>query len=95
MKLDVLDKTLATGVADARGSVPRFGESVIEVPVTASTLRVALGALGMFLNDGRTEKLTYRLEGKLESPGFGSTRFHAQGELPMPVPMKPAIRPEP
>src|SRR6185436_3326675 len=32
VKLDVMGKTLATGVSDERGAVPRFGESVIEVP---------------------------------------------------------------
>src|SRR5262245_8531196 len=44
VKLDVLDKTFASGVSDERGSVPRYGETVIGVPVTISTLRVALQA---------------------------------------------------
>lgn len=85
IKLNALDKTLATGVADVRGSVPRFGETVIAVPVTVSMLRMALGAAGFFLNDSAPlERITYRLEGKLDGPGFGSTRFQAEGELPMP-----------
>src|SRR5262245_46061720 len=42
VKLEVLEKTFASGVSDEKGSVPRFGESVINVPVTVSTLRVAL-----------------------------------------------------
>ena len=37
VKLDVLDKTFATGVSAERGSVPRFGESVIGVPVSTSS----------------------------------------------------------
>lgn len=35
--------------------------------------------------DGKPpEKITYRLEGKLNSPGLGSTRFDSQGELAPP-----------
>src|SRR6187401_2186674 len=49
VKLDVQDKTFATGVSSERGSVPRFGESVIGVPVSVSTLRVAAHALGFLL----------------------------------------------
>ena len=85
VKLDVQGSTFATGVSDERGSVPRFGESVIGVPVTISTLRVALRAAS-FLLDGRAapDKLTYKLEGKLDGPTFGSTRFKADGELTLP-----------
>lgn len=83
VKLDVLDKTFATGVSDQRGSIPRFGESVVSVPVTVSVLRVALHALGML--DGKpVDKVKYKLSGKLDGPAFGSTRFEAQGELVLP-----------
>src|SRR5258706_13369189 len=34
VKVDVQDRTFATGVSDERGTIPRFGESVIAVPVT-------------------------------------------------------------
>lgn len=86
VKLDVLDKTFATGVSDERGSVPRFGESVIAVPVTISTLRVALRALSFVLDGKPTEKVSYKLSGKLDGPGFGSMRFQADGELALPKP---------
>src|SRR4029450_8858903 len=46
-QMHVQGKTFATGVTDARGSVPRFGEAVIEVPVTASAIRMARQALGV------------------------------------------------
>jgi LEA14-like dessication related protein len=83
LKLDVQDRTFATGVSDQRGVVPRFGESVISVPVTASMLRTVLNVLGML--DGRqVDKLNYSLEGKLSGPLFGSTRFQAKGDLALP-----------
>jgi Late embryogenesis abundant protein len=84
VKLDVLDKTLASGVSDQRGIVPRFGEAIISVPLTASPLRVVLGALGTIGGGPAPEGLNYRLEGKLSGVGFGSTRFQATGELPLP-----------
>ena len=86
VKLDVLDKTFATGVSDERGSIPRFGESVISVPVTVSTLRVALNTLGFVLGDKPSEKVRYKLSGKLAGPTFGSTTFQADGELALPTP---------
>jgi len=81
VRLDVQDRTFAIGVSDERGSVPRFGESVINVPVTISTLRVAFHALGMVLDGKPTERVSYKLSGKLDGPMFGSAHFQADGEL--------------
>ena len=81
----MLDKTFATGVSDERGSIPRFGESVIGVPVTVSTLRVALNTLGFVLGDKPAEKVRYKLSGKLAGPSFGSTSFQSAGELALPT----------
>ena len=86
VKLDVLNRTFATGVSDERGSIPRFGESVIAVPVTVSTLRVAFQALGFALDGKPAEKVSYNLSGKLDGSGFGSVRFQADGELVLPKP---------
>jgi LEA14-like dessication related protein len=92
LKLDVLDKTFATGVSSERGSVPRYGETVIGVPVTVSALRMVTHVLGML--DGKPiGKVNYRLEGKLDGIGFGSTRFQSQGELTLPGDEAPAARP--
>ena len=92
LKLDVQNSTFATGVSDERGSVPRFGESVIAVPVTVSTLRLVGRALG-FLLDGRPmDKVTYKMDGKLDGPVFGSTRFQAEGEFNLPTAL-PATKP--
>jgi len=83
VKLDVLDKTFATGVSDEHGSIPRYGESIISVPVTISMLRMAVYALRML--DGKpVDKIHYKLEGKLDGPAFGSTSFQAQGEFALP-----------
>lgn len=83
LRLDVQDKTFATGVSDARGVVPRFGEAVIRVPVTVSALRMMRQALDMI--DGKpVERVVYELGGKLNGPGLGSHRFRSQGEFALP-----------
>ena len=84
VKLEVQGSTLATGVSAERGSVSRFGESLIEVPVTISTLRLAIRALGFALDGKPVEKVRYKLTGKLDGPTFGSTSFQADGELALP-----------
>ncbi|RZI44679.1 water stress/hypersensitive response domain-containing protein [Herbaspirillum sp. HC18] len=86
VKMDVQDKTLASGVSDERGRIPRFGESVIEVPVTLSTLRAGFFALGFMLDGTAPEKVRYKLNGKLDGPAFGSVRFQSDGELALPKP---------
>jgi LEA14-like dessication related protein len=84
VKLEVQGRTFATGVADVAGSVPRFGESVIVVPVTASMLRVVRNVVGM-MQDEPPEQVRYRMTGKLSMTGFGSKRFTAEGEFKLPA----------
>ena len=88
VKLEVQEKTFATGVSDAHGSVPRFGESVIEVPVTVSMLRMVRQAIGM-LDGEPVDKISYRMTGKLSGPGFLARRFQAQGEFNLPADTTP------
>jgi LEA14-like dessication related protein len=89
VKVEVLDRTLGTGVSDERGTVPRFGESIIAVPLTISTLRVILGALEFAGGTRSVDKVNYKLEGKLDGVGFGSYRFQATGQLALPGAGKP------
>lgn len=86
LKLSVQDKTFATGVSDARGTVPRFGEDVIAVPVVVSmgsVLRQVLGA--MSADSAPPDRIRYSLEGKLNGPGFSYLRFKSVGDLQLPA----------
>jgi LEA14-like dessication related protein len=86
LEMNVQGKTFATGVSDASGSVPRFGESVIEVPVTASAFRMARQALGMMKGGGAgMSKISYELKGKLSGSGFSTVRFENKGDLELPT----------
>ena len=80
VKLDVQDTTFATGVSDEHGSIPRYGESIIGVRVTASVLRAAVNAFGI-LSGKPVDRITYKLEGKIDGPVFTSFRFKSQGEF--------------
>ena len=80
VKLEVQDKTFATGVSDVGGFVTGFGESLVEVPVTVSMLRMARQLIGM-RDDAPAEQIRYKMSGKL-----GSHRFSADGEFSMEPP---------
>ena len=92
LRLQVQGKTFATGVSDERGTIPRFGESIVSVPLTVSTLRMVINALDIF-DDGPIDGIAYHLDGKLNGPAFGATRFQAQGQFRLPgatsAPAKP------
>jgi LEA14-like dessication related protein len=80
VELDLLDKSFASGVSNESGTVPAFGEAVVTVPVTISVLAIARQA--MSLAGGKTvDKITYGMQGKLNSPSSGALRFKSQGEL--------------
>lgn len=81
--LEVDGNTFATGVSDTAGTVPRFGEAVVPVPVTISMLRAVRQAMGMA---GRppSDSIRYQMSGKLARRGAGSVRFRSEGELRLP-----------
>jgi LEA14-like dessication related protein len=84
VEMDVMGKTFGTGVSDAHGSVPRFGESVIDVPISISFFRMARQAFGM-MRGGTPGKISYELKGKLNGSAFNTVRFHDQGEFELPT----------
>jgi LEA14-like dessication related protein len=84
LEMDVLGKTFATGVSDQAGTIPRFGETVISVPMTASAFRMALQAAGM-MSGKPIDKIDYEMKGKLSGSMFSSVRFETSGEFTLPT----------
>ena len=82
VSMDVQGRTFASGVSDAAGTVPRFGETVINVPVSVSAFRMARGAASVFNANAGT--IEYALKGKLAGPLFKSVRFASRGEVELP-----------
>lgn len=83
VEMDVEGKRFASGVSDAAGVVPRYGETVVSVPVSISMYGIARQAMSMIGGEVRG-KLAYEMGGKLAGPAFGSVRFHTRGELTLP-----------
>ena len=79
LEMNVQGKTFATGVSDASGSVPRFGEAVIAVPVTVSAFRM-FGQVVAMIRSG-SGKIAYEMKGTLNGASFNSMRFRTQGEF--------------
>jgi LEA14-like dessication related protein len=84
LKLEVMGRDFASGVSDQAGTVPRFGETVVAVPVTVSLMRMARQVVGML--DGQpVDKVTYSLTGKLNGVSLsGTRRFSSKGEFELP-----------
>jgi LEA14-like dessication related protein len=81
IQMDVQGKSFASGVSPMSGSVPSFGETVVEVPVSISAFRVMRQAVGL-MDSASQGKLTYELSGKLS--GSTSERFKSKGEFTLP-----------
>lgn len=83
VSMNVQGKRFATGVSDAAGTVPRFGEAVIDVPVSVSAFRLVGRAMEV-LGTESSDKIHYELRGKLAGPTFSSVRFNSKGEMSLP-----------
>lgn len=84
LEMDVQGKSFASGVSPDGGTVPRFGETVISVPVTISAFRMIRQAIGIMQGDG-TRKIQYEMKGKLSGSTFGTNRFSTRGEFDLPA----------
>ena len=87
LELDLNGKPFATGVSDRKGSVPRFGEALVEIPVSVSAIAVVRQALGVIEGEPKTE-VPYTLRGRLAGGLLGSTRFSDAGTLKLPEPLR-------
>lgn len=84
IRMDVQGKRFATGVSDVAGTVPRFGEAIVEVPVSISLFRIARQAVGV-MSDEYRGKLGYDMTGHLAGATFRSVRFRSTGEFTLPT----------
>ncbi|MCV2358281.1 LEA type 2 family protein [Paucibacter sp. TC2R-5] len=83
LELELNGKSLASGVSDQKGVVPRFGETLLEVPLTVSAFAAVRQAMGMSDAAERGE-MPYTVSGKLAGGLFGSVRFSSSGKLTLP-----------
>lgn len=82
VEMDVRGKSFASGVSNTRGSVPRFGEAVLSVPVTVPAMAVLRQALG--IAQGDRSPISYLISGKLSGPQWRNVPFTSTGEFQLP-----------
>lgn len=75
----------ASGVSDASGTVPAFGETVVSVPVTVSAVNIARMVIGFAMANEPPQKVDYAMTGKLGGGPFGTIRFESRGEVNLPT----------
>ncbi|RMQ43334.1 Lipoprotein [Pseudomonas cichorii] len=83
LDLEVNGKLLASGVSDQQGSIGRFSEAVLVVPVSISAFSALRQAVGLSQTQG-LDNLPYTLSGKLAGGVFGTMRFRDSGTLSLP-----------
>jgi LEA14-like dessication related protein len=83
LDLDVNGHSLASGVSDQSGSIARFSETVVSVPVSVSAFSVLRQTLGLTQTQ-TLDNLPYVLRGKLSGGLFGTMRFVDSGTLSLP-----------
>lgn len=84
LELELNGKPFASGVSAQKGSVPRFGEAVIGVPVSVSAFSAMRQVIGL-VGDKPPEAIPYVLRGKLAGGALGGTRFTETGTLNLPA----------
>lgn len=85
LTLELRGMDFASGVSDVSGTVPRFGESVITVPVTVSAFAIARQVIS--LAGGSNPKVEFIARGKLSDGSFGGARFESKGSFELPAGM--------
>jgi LEA14-like dessication related protein len=83
LSLEVNGQPLATGVSDQAGSIPRYSEAIITVPVSISAFSVLRQTLGLSQTQS-LNNLPYVLRGKLSDGVSGTMRFVDKGTLNLP-----------
>ncbi len=84
LDLDLRGMSFASGVSGQRGTISRFGETVITVPVTVPATAIIRHAFDLATGD-RT-KAEYELHGRLGGAGLAIGRsFNSTGEITLPT----------
>lgn len=82
VEVELNGRKLASGVSDAKGAVPRFGETLVELPVTVPATAIVRQIIGFAT--GQAAKVSYRIRGFLNTGTLGRVRFDSSGEIELP-----------
>ncbi|MCP3713222.1 LEA type 2 family protein [Paraburkholderia sp. CNPSo 3274] len=84
LQLDLNGQSFASGVSDQSGVVPRFGETVIVVPLTVPAFAAVRQAFA-FAGSAQAGDIPYEIRGRLAGGIGGGTRFVDRGKLSLPT----------
>jgi LEA14-like dessication related protein len=83
VEVELNGRSFASGVSDTSGEIARFGESLVELPVTVPGSAIIRQVLGFMMGD--RSKVTYRVRGFFNTEGSGRARFDSTGEIDLPT----------
>jgi len=89
-EVELRGQPLASGGAPVKGVVPRFGEAVLMVPVTASGLSIARQVISLLRSSREGDGLgmvAYALRGRLGDTGLGGGRASSRAARLTYVPL--------
>ena len=84
LQLDLNGQSFASGVSDQSGVVPRFGETVIDVPLTVPAFAAVRQAFAL-AGSASSGSFPYELRGRLAGGIGGGARFVDHGKLSLPT----------
>ncbi|AOJ75247.1 LEA type 2 family protein [Burkholderia ubonensis] len=82
--LELNGQPFASGVSDRAGVVPRFGEAVLDVPVSVSAFAAARQVWGL-AGAASAGELPYALRGRIAGGALGAVHFSDAGTLRLPA----------
>jgi hypothetical protein len=82
--LQLNGEAFASGVSNQQGTVPRYGETVVSVPLTVPAFTALRQAFSLAGSDTPPGQYPYILRGRLAGGLTGGTRFLDQGVLSLP-----------
>ena len=85
LEVELAGKSFAAGVSDRKGAVPRFGEALVEIPVTVPAIAIVRQVLGVA--NGGALRTDYKLSGFINTPTAGKVRFESSGDIALPAGM--------
>ena len=91
LEVDLRGLSFASGVSDQVGSVPRYSEVVVSVPVSVSAMSVL--RQGLSFANGDRSSVTYAIRGKIGGSMLGSTSFKTNGQIELPTSLLGATTP--
>ncbi|MCU0773992.1 MAG: LEA type 2 family protein [Ideonella sp.] len=83
VELSVRGSEFASGASGDKGTVPRFGESILTIPVTVTAMAVVRQLIGLATGD--RARVDYRLRGRLSGGLLGTVSFRDEGEVDLPA----------